>query len=365
MADANPNANAAAPANNGAAGAVPNIHNARLPIPILTGQGTPVEAANFVPMFEAFCVSAGITEPKDTIACLRHALQGPALEWLKLFQFERKKDGQDWQAVKAGLLTRFAPPLTQIQARRAEIAIKQRPGESVEEYFVRAKATAKNTLTSITAEIAGPSNAPGMLTNDHLEQIHLFYFKQRSLSLFVTGLLPALQDKVMANTSWQDIGNCVDIARHYETTSRDNNTNAAPKYAGVVAAATSRAKPRPRSTQRNRSSRQAPHPQQVRTHQNPISCYFCGGTYHTEKTCLAKKGTPISNIAAGPDSAQQQRDIAALQRQGQQLQQQLQQLQQPTPPTPMDPTFSYQDVQGILQQYGVPINTAGSPQAHF
>lgn len=368
----NPDAGQPAGPNAGQPAAAPNPHNARLPIPILTGQGTPVEAANFVPMFEAFCTSAGIQLDNDIIACLRHALQGPALEWLKLFQFENKEEGRVWELVKQGLLTRFAPPLTAIQARRAEIAIKQRPGEKVEEFFVRAKATSKNTLTLITAEDAGPANAPGNLAANHLDRIHLFYFKQRALTLFITGLLPSLQEKVMANTSWHTITECISTAIHYETTAKDNNTNAAPKYAGVVVAAAG-ARPKPRAKQGNRgrpAPKHQPHPQQQRSHNFPITCYYCGGSYHTEKTCMARRGAQgahINNIhpQPGPPPASQQ-DIAALHLQGQQLQQQIHQLQRPAPPpATAEQTFSLQEVQSLLQQYGVPINTMGAAPNHF
>ena len=87
----------------------------------------------------------------------------------------------------------------------------------------------------------------------------------------------------------------------------------------------------------------SPHPQQHHSHQTAVTCYYCGGQYHTERHCLAKQAKnasgATSSIVHQPPTMYQQPMYQPVpiqppqqQQQQQEQQQHAQQYQQPPQP---------------------------------
>ena len=81
-----------------------------------------------------------------------------------------------------------------------------------------------------------------------------------------------------------------------------------------------------------------PHPDQQRTHQYPVRCYYCDGQYHTERHCLTKQTARAASAAANAVSNGQQQQApppAAASA--------LQQAPPPPPPPPAMGPIDYSD----------------------
>ncbi len=193
------------------------------------------------------------------------------------------------------------------------------------------------------AQIERDFTATFILDNDDLREINMYYAKEFAMNLFVAGCHPQVRHHLSLDKSWDSWEELMSLAISIEATVAPGTLSRALKQfdpalskSGVnavsdVASAPAppadgaaparpgpnqvapigqsrppksskpKGRPPPRGPPRPKAPQpQAPpDPQQRRTHTNPVTCYFCGGQFHTERHCLAKQ----KRLALAPHNA--------------------------------------------------------------
>ncbi len=193
------------------------------------------------------------------------------------------------------------------------------------------------------AQIERDFTASFILDPDDLREVNMYYAKEFAMNLFVAGCHPQVRHHLSLDKSWDSWEELMSLAISIEATvapgtlsralkqfdpalSKSNvnavsdvadapstpdlgSASARPGPAQVAPVGQTRSprsakpkgRPPPRGPPRPKAPQPqaAPDPQQRRTHTNPVTCYFCGGQFHTERHCLAKQ----KRLALAPHNA--------------------------------------------------------------
>ena len=296
-----------------------------IPSPTFDG-GNASKARHFIELFEGYCASANLNNNDRCLPFLA-ALQGPALTWLRLWREENADNAGDYAATLAAFRARYDVVLPRATRLRMLMECRQAAGENVRDFSERALTHAKACMTNNPpnwAPLAVAADNVGNATNAFKRKLHFHYQRLLAMDVFCWGLLSSLRDQVLA-LDIDDFDNLVAAAARIEEAQSKERKPApisalapahhlapvqappAPAAAAMFAthrapsrgrpAAAGGARPRSRSSSagRNRSAAPGnrfaakPHPSQPRSHSVAIECNYCGGTYHTERFCLAKE----------------------------------------------------------------------------
>lgn len=367
---------------------------ARLVLPTYTAKVyEPTEARNFLQDFETFCTAHAVPDAEKP-SYLASALKDSARDWLTQFTLDDLDNGTNWATMREAFKETFTAPVPMAHKAQMAADCRQRQDENVRSFAIRVanlayqivdglppaeRPTIPVTVQPPPADGADPPVVAANVTlndNQTLVVSRPFARKQACI-LFIAGVKEKIREKLLVNTSWTTWDELKTLAYTVEaaimpaavvkqTTKFTTHNVLQPVHAVDAAGAgdqqqqqqqhqqpiapvsnrgkSNKGKGRGRQQQQNqqdqpRSYKASPHPQQHNSHTAAVTCYYCGGTYHTERHCLAKQSKQAtgSTGAVAPQDQQQQQQVFHAQQQQQQLyagqqQQQLyagQQQQQP------------------------------------
>lgn len=314
-------------------------------------------AESFLAQYENFITTYDLT-PQQSVKTLHSALAGNAAVWLKNL-LDASPD-ITWERAKEAFKTYYTAPVP--RAHRAEIAAKcrQRPDEEIRTFLQRCLATANQCIPCPQAGGLA-SQRITVRVNDHNHQVDYtptadnarvwtqVYRHETAVNLFIAGCDSAVRNALLLDarwTTWDEL--CQEATRIQSTVHPESlrsqlrvYTGGAPRHGHVSSLSTQAAPPSshapappPPSAQlpppaqaitpltggrrgpgsgkgkakaagaKGGKPKPAPHPQQQQTHQHPVQCYYCTGTHHTERHCLAKQAAAgLVNPISGPAAA--------------------------------------------------------------
>ncbi len=180
------------------------------------------------------------------------------------------------------------------------------------------------------AAAPAPFDAQIQMDEADILPIHQFYAEEIAINIFAAGCLPQMKHHIALNKTWSTWSELEDLAIAVEATVHPNsltrqmsqfNSSGGHQVNAVHTTATAESsedaqvaaqygkqksnknqgqnKKQNQQQQHKNKPKAAPHPQQQNTHTHPVTCYYCGGKYHTERHCLAKQ----NNKASAPVAA--------------------------------------------------------------
>ena len=298
-------------------------------------------ANTFLAQYDNYRTTYNLDDARS-VSTLYSALTGNAAVW-----FKNLKDSEPtvtWDTVRERFEAYYTAPVP--RASRAEIAAKckQKPEEEIRTFLKRCLATANQCIPvpaagglveqTITVRIDGTNhNVPFTPTVDHARVWTQVYRHETAVNLFIAGCDSATRHALLLDarwTTWDEL--CKEATRIQSTIHPDSVARQLRSYTGpaphsgahVSAVAPGAAAPPtpqlpppppppgqslapvtggkthrgssskkksrgPSTGGRSDSNKPPPHPQQQKTHQHPVQCYYCTGTHHTERHCLAKQ----------------------------------------------------------------------------
>ncbi len=379
----------------------------RMAMPVFHGECyDPMSARAFLADFETYCRTYAIDDD-DKVTTLQTALRGEARGWY--LQHENITETPTWDNTKKFFLRYWTAPVPRVNRGQMVANCKQYQGENVRNFLTRCCNLAFETLfppnpTSLPNNIRGQvqnGNAAAFeatipWTADFLKPVHAFYAKEKAMDIFIAGCLPPLKHHLALNKTWSTWDELLDVAMAVEATVMphliskqvgqfsggqnqrqvnavsDGQTTSAQQQM-EVAPVSHKGGVRPWQTSKPASNnstgtkpkskpKASPHPQQHNTHSQPVTCYYCGGKFHTERHCLAKHGNkataPVAAAAPAPPATTappQQPTFAQPQQQQVFAPQQLQQFQQ----------FPQDGFGNCTQQAQIGMASVAYPNPHF
>ncbi len=275
----------------------------------------PQQAKSFMDDFTNYCRLYNIADA-NKVDTLASALRDDARTWLQ--QHQHTATRVTWNNTKAAFLAYYTAPVPRVNRAQMVASCKQKSNEGVRAFLARCCCVAFETMDPPQADSrpvlhrtvgAGQAQQAIDVTieDDEIKPIHAFYAQELAMNIFVAGCHENLRKQIALNKDWNTWAQLTTLAISVEETlapaqiSRQlqqyagtSAVDAQPKDAeqSAVAQVASKKKQKPAAAQPNqpkRTPKGQPDPQQHRTHSHPVTCYWCGGQYHTERHCLAKQ----------------------------------------------------------------------------
>lgn len=327
----------------------------RLALPVFEAKVyDPAAAKAFRDDYLNYC-NAYLLDDDDKLLTLATALRGNARAWLTQHFNVVGRENADWQTTDEAFLKHFTAPVP--RANRATMAAdcKQKPGEGVRDFLNRCCNLAFeiaapfegriHVVKDVTPPAAGdpPVQQPNFdldvaLDKNDLAELIRFMSLERAIDLFCHGVNDKIKGPLNLDKSWETWEQLQETAIAIEQTvsphtldkqlrAFSSGTSTAQTHA-VAAVAAPTATPTAAVAEKKKPKfkpKAPPDQDQHRSHSNPVICYYCGGTYHTQRHCLAKQKA----------AAAAQSNVGAVHQQ--QPRQQQQQHQQPGYVQPIQP----------------------------
>lgn len=362
----------------------------RLVLPTFDAKSyNPNAAFNFLRDFETYCRGHEIAdaEKPDYLAC---GLRDNARDWFTQFCLDDVEEGKNWNTMRQSFVDNFTAPVPMAHKAQMAADCRQRSDEDCRAFAIRVANLAYQIVDglppaerpTVHATIQPPpaqdGNLPPVIAADitlddlQTKTVARPFARKQACILFIAGVRPSIREKLLVMKTWTTWTELKDAAYQVEaaivpaavakqTTKFTTHNNLQPVHAveeteppaqqqqqqqQPIAPVTNRpksnnhnrAKGRGRQQQQQhnngqqRSFKASPHPQQHHSHQAAVTCYYCGGQYHTERHCLAKQtknaSAATSAIIPQPPALYQQPLYQPTPYQPQQQQQQQQGQQQ-------------------------------------
>ena len=311
----------------------------RLPCPIFEGKSyNPAAAKAFLEEYEAYCTAYALDDDSRLVTWSA-ALKDKAREWL--LHHKQTSEEVTWENTLAAFKLHFTAPIPRANRATMTSDVKQKPGEDVRSFAVRCSNLAFDTLIppdvtefpilerEYTPQAAAGAAAPApvditvTLNEKDVKAITRIFAMERAINIFVAGLHDSIKGPLVIDQSWETWDDMLSAAKTIEQNVRPQAIQKQlQQYAGISAVSTQQqqqqqqqqpatqsmeqpsqinpvtpkqgrplgARPKRRfpPRQQQQQPQAQPDPQQHKTHDKPIKCNFCHGSYHTERHCLAR-----------------------------------------------------------------------------
>lgn len=320
----------------------------------------PHVAKSFLTQYEVYGETYNLTDGQK-LNTLATALTGNAALWFSTLREDNP--GITWPEVRTEFEEFWTAPVP--RANRAALAAdcKQQPNEEVRPFLVRCLSVAATAipppmganLPEFSSTGTDADNAQRTITHRLTEAqgrilTSQYFRKQIAANLFIAGCHPNMRQALMLTSRWQTWEDLRAEAIRIQATiapqhhSRQlQHFRSGQQVSAVdqdllsqlqqaqpqpyhqppaqqqqpqlqdVNAVSNRGKSSKGKSQKKKSFKASPHPNQPKTHEIPIQCHYCGGTYHTERHCLAKQSANAAATGAISNASQQHQQQVPLQ----------------------------------------------------
>ena len=339
----------------------------------------PTEARNFLQDFKTYCTAHGVPDAEKP-NYFASALKDSARDWLTQFTLDDADNGANWPSMRDAFQETFTAPVPMAHKAQMVGDCRQRQDENVRSFAIRVANLAYQIVdnlppaerptvrVAVQPPAAADGNVPQVVAADvtlddnQTRVVCRPFARKQACILFIAGVKAIIRDKLIVNTTWTTWDELKQLAYAVEaavmpasvakqTTKFTTHNSLQPVHAlqpvdgygnymmapplpqqqqqqpaQPIAPIANKNKPygkgkgrgRQQTDGQPRTYKASPHPQQHNSHQAAVTCYYCGGTFHTERHCLAKQAKQATGATGAIQGQQHQQQQNPPQQQHQQ-----------------------------------------------